>query len=250
MDQSSRHGYNLPPLKDRMIITIDGPAGSGKSTVAAALARKLGIAYLDTGAMYRAITLCALEQNVDLEEPAPLAALTRNCHIELTAHPDGARVSVNGRDITDAVRAPQVTAAAHHIAGVPAVRELLVSQQRQIADRAGALVTEGRDQGTIVFPDTPYKFYLDASPACRAQRRCEQLRRQGREADYDEILAAQQQRDLSDASRRTGPLKVPHDATVVDTTGMTIEQVVETLSRHVSDRRGAQPTDRRDNKDL
>ena len=233
LDQSPSTEYNPPALKERLIITIDGPAGSGKSTVAAALARTLGITYLDTGAMYRAVTLCALQQDIDLDDPLALEDLTRNCPIQLTPLPQGTGVSFNGRDITAAIRANEVTAASHKIAAVPALRELLVTQQRQIATEAGALVTEGRDQGTIVFPDTPFKFYLDASPACRAQRRCEQLDRQGQPADYEEILAAQEQRDQRDSSRQTGPLKIPDDAIVIDTTGMSIEAVVAALSQHI-----------------
>lgn len=237
-------------MRNRLIITIDGPAGSGKSTVAAALARKRGIAYLDTGAMYRAITLCALEQEVDLDDPAALATLAGDCHIELTEQSQGAGVAVNGRDVTAAIRSSRVTAASHKIAAVPAVRELLVSQQRQIAHQTGSLVTEGRDQGSIVFADTPWKFYLDASAACRAQRRCQQLRQQGVEADYDDILTAQQQRDRRDASRPAGPLKIPDDAIVIDTTGMSVEQVVDTLDRHVKDQQGQKEMDSQPREDM
>ena len=224
------------PLNTQSIITIDGPAGSGKSTVAAALARKLGIAFLDTGAMYRAVTFCALERGVDLDDEKALEDLARDCRIQLRQHGDTVRVSVNDRDVTDEIRSNEVTAAAHKIACVGAVRELLVTQQRQIAAKAGALVTEGRDQGTVAFADAAWKFYLDASAACRAQRRCDQLRQKGIEADYAEILAAQQQRDVRDASRRTGPLKTPDDAIVIDTTDMSVEQVVETLMEYVKDR--------------
>jgi len=218
-----------------MIITIDGPAGSGKSTVAAALAKRLGIAYLDTGAMYRAVTLAALQKQVSLDDPDMLETLLRDSLIELAKSNAPDRVWLNGRDVTEEIRSHEVTENAHKIAAQARLRKLLVVQQRQIAEQAGSLVAEGRDQGTIVFPDAPVKFYLDADPACRARRRWEQIKSSGSDISCQEVLAEQQQRDQRDRTRKNSPLQVPANAIVIDTTDMSIEQVVETLYQHVKE---------------
>ena len=162
-----------------MIITIDGPAGSCKSTVAAALAKRLGIAYLDTGAMYRAVTLAALQKQVSLDDPEMLETVIRDSRIEVAQRDASDRVWLNGCDVTEEIRSHEVTENTHKIAGQARLRKLLVVQQRHIAEQAGALVAEGRDQGTVVFPDARIKFYLDADPACRARRRWEQLKLDG-----------------------------------------------------------------------
>jgi len=215
------------------IITIDGPAGSGKSTVAVRLAARLGLAYLDTGAMYRAATLAALEQNVPLDEPAVLAELLGRCRIELARPEAPERVFLNGRDVTEGIRSPRVTEQAHYLAGQPALRRGLVEQQRRIAQQCGGLVTEGRDQGTVAFPQAQWKFYLDADPAERARRRWRQRQEKGETVALEEVLAAQQQRDRRDLTRAVGPLRVPDGALVIDTTHLTVAQVVDTLYRHV-----------------
>lgn len=232
-------------LRESMIITIDGPAGSGKSTVAALVAERLAARHLDTGAMYRAVTLAGLEQGVDLDDPAAVEALGRGCRIELADAGDCRRVLLNGRDVTEDIRSTSVSDQAHKVARVGALRELLISQQRRIAQDAGTLVTEGRDQGTVVFPEAKYKFYLDASPACRAQRRWKQMQSQGIGSTVEEVMAAQEQRDRRDAARRVGPLKPAPDAIIVDTTEMPLEEVVESLYRHVSQ---AGRTDERDSR--
>lgn len=216
-----------------MIVTIDGPAGSGKSTVAACLADRLQIGYLDTGAMYRAVTLAALKKNVELTQPEKLAKLAKDCRIEFHTKDLGTEVRLDGQDVTDEIRLPEVSDNAHYIAGAPQVREVLVEQQQRIAREMGALVTEGRDQGTVVFPYAAFKFYLDASPECRAQRRVQQLQQKGVAARYDEILAAQNERDQRDSSRSVGPLKPAPDAIRVDTTNLTIDEVIENLYKHI-----------------
>jgi cytidylate kinase len=218
-----------------MIITIDGPAGSGKSTVAAALAKRLGIAYLDTGAMYRAVTLAALQKQVCLDDPEMLETVLRDSRIELAKRDALDRVWLNGRDVTEDIRSPEITENVYKIAGRPQLRKLLVVQQRHIAEQAGSLVAEGRDQGTVVFPDARIKFFLDADPACRARRRWEQIRSTGSDISCREVLANQQQRDQRDRTRQNSPLQVPEDAIVIDTTDMSIEQVVETLYRYVNE---------------
>ena len=223
-----------------MIITIDGPAGSGKSTIAAKLADKLGAVYLDTGAMYRAVTLAALEGNLSLDDAAGLADMVKQVRIEFGHDGGGHTVWLDGRDVTAAIRQSKVTEQSHKPADLPAVRQLLIEQQRQIAHHAtsgagqNCLVTEGRDQGTVVFTEAEYKFYLDATAQCRARRRWEQLQKMGSHDSYEEILAAQQKRDQRDMTREAGALKKAPDAIVIDTTNMTLEQVIEEIYQRVA----------------
>ena len=224
-------------MKNNLIITIDGPAGAGKSTVAVKLAAKLGIAYLDTGAMYRAVTVAALEQQVPLDDEGALAEMVGRCKIEIEYRGGICSILLDGRDVTDKIRRPEVTEKAHYLAKAAAVREQLVRQQQQIGKRLGSLVTEGRDQGTVVFPEAGFKFYLDAAPESRAKRRQEQLQQQGVEMEYQEILDSQKQRDLRDSSRAAGPLKPADDAIVIDTTDMSLEEVVETLQKYVQEKK-------------
>jgi len=220
-----------------MIITIDGPAGSGKSTVAALLAKRLGLNYLDTGAMYRAVTWAALEQNVNLDDVQALIDLTRRYHIEASFGEIPNQIRINGRDVTDAIRTPKVTEQAHKIARIPDIRRIMVQRQREIAARSPGVIAEGRDQGTVVFTEADCKFYLDATAECRAQRRWRQLKDTpvGKDLSYADILAAQQERDHRDKNRSVSPLKIPPDARVIDTTNMTIDQVVQTLYQHVTE---------------
>ena len=229
--------YNLFTLNDKMIITIDGPAGSGKSTAAALLAQRLGLDYLDTGAMYRAVTWAVLEQNLDLDDVPALINLTRQCHIEVNYRENLDQIKINGQVVTDAIRSPKVTAQAHKIARIPDIRRIMVQRQREIAERSPGVIAEGRDQGTVVFTDADFKFFLDADAECRAQRRWRQLKDTpaGKSLSYPAILAAQQQRDRRDQNRSVSPLKVPPDARVIDTTNMTIDQVVQTLYQQVTE---------------
>ena len=220
-----------------MIITIDGPAGSGKSTIAAKLADKLGGVYLDTGAMYRAVTLSALERGLSLDDSVGLTEMAKHVRIEFG---DGGVVRVDGRDVTAAIRQSKVTEHSHKLADLPAVRAVLIDQQRQIAERATSgskekcLITEGRDQGTVVFTDAEYKFYLDATAQCRARRRWEQLREMGSSDSYEDILAAQEKRDERDMAREVGGLKKAPGAIVIDTTNMTLGQVVDDIYGRVA----------------
>ena len=206
------------------VITIDGPAGAGKSTVARQLAAKLGLKFLDTGAMYRAFTWAALARNVDLRDPAALVRLIRDSHLDF----ERGRIMLDGWDITDEIRAERVTKNAVHLADPPAVREELVKLQREFG-REGGLVTEGRDQGTVVFPDADFKFYVDAAIDVRARRRVEELKQRGDASTFDEIAAGIKDRDERDRRRKVGALRVPEGAITIDTSGMTIEQVVNQL---------------------
>ena len=212
-----------------MIITIDGPAGTGKSTVARAVADRLGFAFLDTGAMYRALGLEAVRRQADLEDGRELAFIARHARIEFQwdEHPPG--VLLNGEPVGHLLRGGEATRAASYVAAVPAVRELLVRQQRQVGQERPDLVTEGRDQGSVVFPDAALKFFLDASPAERARRRVAQLRHRGEIVDYNEVLKQIVARDTRDSGRAVGPLVVPKDAEVIDTTQLTEDQVVERM---------------------
>jgi CMP/dCMP kinase len=204
-----------------VVIAIDGPAGAGKSTVARAVADRLGFTYLDSGAMYRAAALAASETGADPAEAA--AALD----IEL-----GDRIVANGRDVTDAIRAPEVTEAASTIATNKAVREALVDKQRSLL-KEGDWVAEGRDIGTVVAPDAELKVFLTASPEQRAQRRAKELG-----ADWQLVLQDQTLRDEQDRSRAHSPLKPAEDAVEVDTTDRTIDEVVDRIVELASERRG------------
>jgi CMP/dCMP kinase len=212
-----------------MVITIDGPAGTGKSTVAQTAAQRLGFDFLDTGAMYRALGLAALRRHASLEDARELAFIARLSRIEFdwSQHPPA--LLLNGESVGNFVRGGEATRAASYVAIVPAIREQLVEQQRQIGRERANLVTEGRDQGSVVFPDAAFKFYLDATPAERARRRVAQLRSRGEIVDAALVLQEIVARDGRDAGRCVGPLAIPHDARVIDTTQLAQDQVVERI---------------------
>jgi cytidylate kinase len=215
-----------------MIVTIDGPAGAGKTTVARAVAKRLGFRFLDTGAMYRAVALAAAKRGLDWEDPAALAGLARRLDIRFQAD----RVFLDGEDVTAEIRTSEITALIRYAADNPQVREHLVGLQRAIG-REGDMVTEGRDQGTVAFPDAECKIFLTATPQERARRRVQDLQQRGERPSFAEVLAQQHERDHRDASRPVGPLVKAHDAIEVVTDGMTIEAVVERLVDIVSRRR-------------
>lgn len=210
-----------------MIITIDGPAGTGKSTVAQTVARDLSFDFLDTGAMYRAIGLAALRRNANLQDERELAYVSRLAKIvfDFSVHPPG--VLLNGEPVGHLLRAGEATRAASFVALVPAVREMLVKQQQEIGASRPNLVTEGRDQGTVVFPQAELKFYLDATPMERARRRANQLRARGEMVDIVQLQHQIMDRDSRDAKRAVGPLAVPPGAEVIDTTEMSLQRVVD-----------------------
>ena len=220
-----------------MIITIDGPAGSGKSTVARQLACRLGIAYMDTGTTYRAVTLKALRDKVNLADASALAQTARRADIELTCLPNGTRVLLDGRDVTREIRSAEVSEKSHHIAQATGAREVLVQLQRRIGAKLGDFVAEGRDQGSVVFPDANVKFYLDAQPAVRARRRCDELNARGERTDYRRVLEAIMRRDERDRSRDVAPLVKPEGAVEIDTSDMTIDQVIDRLAEALEQKR-------------
>ena len=211
-----------------MIVTIDGPAGAGKSSAARALAARLGFEVLDTGAMYRAVALSVLRAGVDPGDSARLADLLANLRLEM---PPG-RVLLDGEDVTSAIRSPDVTATSSVVAAIPAVRWKLSELQRAIA--AGRdMVVEGRDQGTVVFPDALCKFFLTADEEERLRRRRLELEAKGQPVDPDALRAAQRQRDERDAARDLAPMRPAEDGVVLDSTGLSLEEVVARMEAEV-----------------
>lgn len=215
-----------------MIITIDGPAGSGKSTVAQTLAKRLGYRYIDTGAFYRAFTLKAMRVGVNMKDEALLKQLLQETKIELRNSEGGTRVFLDGKDVSEAIRTPEVTGNVHYIASRPALRERLVEQQRMASEGVGA-VAEGRDTGTVVFPSAERKFYLDAGVEERARRRYLELLETMRGITYQDVLEELKKRDERDTSREASPLKMGDDFIYFDTTDLTSEEVVEALLKKI-----------------
>lgn len=209
-------------------IAIDGPAGAGKSTIAKLVAERLGYLYIDTGAMYRAIALLALEKEVPLNDSSRLAVLAEQAEIRLETDGRKYRVLLNGRDISADIRQPQVGNAASTVSAVPAVRSALVRQQQAMAAKQ-PVVMDGRDIGTVVLPHAECKVFLTASSAVRAQRRTKELLEKGIQADFAEIYKEMEERDYRDSHRATAPLQQAKDAVVVDSTNLSIEQVVERI---------------------
>lgn len=212
-----------------MLITIDGPAASGKSTVARRLAEKLDATFLDTGAMYRAVTLAAMHAGVDLADERGLVDVLGRTRFRFEAGGNKMRVEMDGRDVTEQIRAEEVTANARYIASSKAVRQRLVEMQREFAAAHERIVTEGRDQGTVAFADADMKFYLTASLDERARRRQAELEAKGTQTSVEQVRQSIEHRDISDRDRSVGPLKPAKDAVIVDTTNLTIGQVLEEL---------------------
>ena len=216
-----------------MIITIDGPAGSGKSTTARKLAARLGIPYLDTGAMYRAVTLAALETGVDLNDEAALTQLAARDNYALDLGPTHIRVTLDGRDVTEAIRSMRVNDHTRFIAGSPGVRRILIARQQEIGRRLPGLVTEGRDQGTAVFPNAEMKFFLDATLQKRTERRLHDLLADGEDVTPNQVAQNLSERDRTDSERPVAPLSIPAGAIQIDTTNMSIPQVLEAIVGHL-----------------
>lgn len=223
------------------IVTIDGPSGGGKSTISRLLAKELGFAFLDTGAMYRAVGLAVQRAGLAVEEGEPLAALLAGLEIDLVATAGDTGVILNGEDISAIIRSPEMAMLASRVSALSMVRGYLTEMQRQIGAKGG-VVTEGRDTGTVVFPGAAHKFFLDASPEERARRRVAQLREQGRQVDEQEILAQIIERDQADSNRAHAPLKAAADAVIVDSSHLDIAGVVALMLEQVKRNRKAQGT--------
>ncbi len=222
----------LPRLMRKLIIAIDGPVGSGKSTVARRVAELLGYTYLDSGAMYRALALKALRQSVPLDSAEKLEALARETRIDLeTMDTPGAsalRVRLDGTDVTEAIRSAEVSQASSRIAVIPGVRRVLVAEQRRAGERGG-VVMEGRDIGTVVFPDGDLKIYLDASVEVRAERRWRESQQKGKRIGLARMVEEVRERDQRDRGREASPLVRAADAVLVDCTAMDVEETARLI---------------------
>jgi len=223
-------------MRREMIIAIDGPAGSGKSTVGKRLAERLGYRYLDTGAMYRALAWKAIQVGLSLEDAEALTRLAERSEITVTGDVADLRILIDGEDVTDDIRSPDMSRATSLISTIAGVRHALVAQQRRIA-REGNIVIEGRDIGTVVFPQADVKFYLDARVEVRAQRRWEDERTRGRELPLDEVIRQTIERDRRDAEREASPLRPADDAVFIDSSDLTVEDVVQRMMDIIDSRR-------------
>ena len=213
---------------DKLIIAIDGPAGAGKSTISKLIAQKVGIPYINTGAMYRAVGVMAQEKGIDLKDEKALEKFLENVKIDFIWDGEKDKILFNGKDITDKIFTPEAGKAASDVSTVPIVRKNMVRLQQELGKRNGG-VLEGRDIGTVVFPDADIKIFLVASPEERAKRRYEELTAKGEKVDYNEILEGIKYRDQQDSTRSTAPLKKADDAVEIDTTSMSIEEVLDTI---------------------
>jgi len=217
-----------------LVVAIDGPSGAGKSTAARALAIRLGVPYIDTGAMYRAVGLAARERGIALPiaDPEAVATLAAAAHIELVPDSGGNRVLLDGRDVSEAIREPQISLYASAVSAIPAVRRSLVAIQQRLGRERGG-VMEGRDIGTRVFPDTPFKFFLTADPAVRAQRRTLELAERGTPQPFEDVLRDMEKRDRDDGSRADSPLTLDDRYVLIDSTGRPLEAVVADIEGRV-----------------
>ena len=221
----------MEPERDKreaQIITIDGPAGAGKSTVSKLLARRLNYLYLDTGAMYRAVALRAQKEGVGPNDEGALEKLCQRLEISFQEDREGQRVICQGEDVTERIRDPEIGWLASTVSMKRPVREALVRMQRKIGS-LGKIIAEGRDTGTVVFPRAKYKFFLSADPQERARRRCRELAARGLAANLEEIEREMKERDEQDSSRQLAPLRPAEDARAIDSTGLTPEEVVERM---------------------
>lgn len=213
-------------------IAIDGPAGAGKSSVAKAVAKKLGFIYVDTGALYRSIGVNALKHSVATDDREKVVALLPDTALELKYIDGTQRVFLNGEDVSEEIRLPEASMAASNVSAIPEVRAFLLDLQRDMA-KNNNVVMDGRDIGTVILPDAQYKFFLTASPEVRADRRYKELKEKGIEVDYDELLKEIIQRDYNDSHRETAPLKQADDAVLIDSSSLTLEESISAIADRI-----------------
>lgn len=219
----------------KIIVAIDGPSGSGKSTVAKLLAMKLGYTYIDTGAMYRAVALQAKRENVDINSGVALSSLCDRVKIEFLPDNGGLRTILNGEDVSEEIRTPEMSMAASDISARKEVRQSLLSLQRRMGENGG-VVLEGRDVGTVIFPNAEAKFFLDASLEERGKRRYKELAAKGLDVTFEQTIEDVKKRDINDSSRDIAPLKMADDSILVDSTNVGIKEVVEKMIEVVGER--------------
>lgn len=217
----------------KLVVTIDGPAASGKSTIARLVAERIGASFLDTGAMYRAVTLAAMRAGVDIEDEQQLLGVLDGSSFDFAVRDGKMAASIDGADVTEEIRRLEVTANARYIASAAKVREKLVAMQRAFAAKQEKIVTEGRDQGTVAFADADVKFYLTADLDERARRRQAELQTEGKGISIEQIKADIKSRDNSDSNRNVGPMKAAGDSIVIDTTNLNIDGVVAKLLGYI-----------------
>lgn len=228
-------------MANNLIIAIDGPSGAGKSTLGRMLARALNLLYIDTGSMYRAVALAVMESSISANDDVAVGSLAARVDIDLEGDPDSLKITLGGRDVSEEIRSEDVTHLSSIISTIPAVRRAMVKRQREMGKRGAVL--NGRDIGTVVFPDSDVKFFLTAIPEERAQRRLVEEREQDPKANFPDTFADMNERDRRDTTRADSPLKRADDAIVVDSTGLTINQVFEQMMAAVqgkTSRRGAE----------
>ena len=218
------------------IIAIDGPSGAGKSTLGRRLARELGLLYIDTGAMYRAVALAAGAAGVDESDADRLTEVAHRARVRLEGDPDSLRVYLDGRDVSEEIRGEGVGRVASVVSAVPGVRRELVRRQRELGETGEGCVLDGRDVGTVVFPSADVKFFLTAVPEARARRRLDEERARDRVQTFEATLADRNERDERDATRDDSPLRIADDAVVIDTTELSVEEVFQRMLQTVRDR--------------
>ena len=221
-------------MSQPLIIAIDGPSGAGKSTLGRMLARELGLLYIDTGSMYRAVALAVIESTINETDDVAVGSLASRIDIDLAGDPDSLRVTLEGDDVTDRIRDEDVTQMSSIISTIPAVRRAMVQRQRELGQRGAVL--NGRDIGTVVFPDADIKFFLDAAPEERAERRLAEEREHNTNATYEQTFADILERDRRDTTRADSPMVVAEDAIVIDSSGQPIEKVFEQMIKTVREK--------------
>jgi CMP/dCMP kinase len=219
-----------------MIIAIDGPSAAGKSTLGRMLARALGLLYIDTGSMYRAVALAVLESSVNATDDIAVGSLAARVEIDLAGDPEALKVTLDGQDVTEQIRSEEVTRMSSVVSTIPAVRRAMVQRQRELGRRGAVL--NGRDIGTVVFPDADVKFFLTALPEERAHRRFSEEQTKDSTINFEETFADMNERDTRDSTRSDSPLKAADDAVVIDSTGLSIEESFERMMAVVREKRG------------